>query len=153
MKKCYLDANLLLYYSDPDSLFYSQATAIISQLLDEGWTLFLSSLTLDEYFHNMIRFSRVSREEAIKDLKGSFGKIIKLPDLQMITAGLQLKRQQKVINLMIKNQLRARDAYHLFIMLENKVKFMATFDNDFNKVFLSGKIKKFNPAPVDRKKL
>jgi len=143
MKRCYLDVNLLLYYSNPDSSYHNQAVATISQLLSEDWKLYLSPLVLDEYFHNMIRFSRVSRKEALKDLKRSFSRIIKLPKLEIISSRLELKRQQKVINFMTKYQLRARDAYHLFIMLENKVKFLATFDSDFDKVFKSGKIKKF----------
>lgn len=143
MKRCYLDANLLLYYSNPDSLSYNQAVAIIAQLLSEGWKLYLSPLTLDEYFHNMIRFSRVSRQEAFKDLKRSFGRIIKLPGFELISVNLILKGQQKVINLMARYQLRTRDAYHLFIMLENKVKFLATFDSDFDKLFEEERIKKF----------
>ena len=143
MKICYLDANLLLYYSNPDSLFYNQATAIISQLWDQKWQLALSPLTLDEYFHNMIRFSRVTRADAFSDLKRSFGRIIKLPKIIIINPNLDLKRQQKVINLMIKYKLRARDAYHIFIMKENKVKFMATFDRDFDEVFKKSGIKKF----------
>lgn len=44
---------------------------------------------------------------------------------------------------MYKYNLRSRDAYHLFIMVENKVKFFATFDADFDKVFTKGKVKKF----------
>ena len=143
MKRCYLDANLLLYYSNPDSLSHNQAIVIISKLLGENWELYLSPLVLDEYFHNMIRFSRVSRQEALKDLKRSFGKIIKLPGLKLISSNLELKKQQRVIKLMAKYQLRARDAYHLFIMLENKVKYLATFDTDFDKISDSGKIKKF----------
>lgn len=144
MKKCYLDTNLLLYYSDPDSVSFDHATKIIEKLVGQGWELYLSPLTLDEYFHNMIRFSRVSRSEALTDLRRSFSRIIRLPKIQLISPNLELKKQQKVLNFMSKYQLRARDAYHLFIMLENKVKFMATFDTDFDEVFKFGKIKKFN---------
>lgn len=143
MKKCYLDTNLLLYYSNPESLFFDQALAIISQLLSQGWTLLISSLTLDEYFHNMIRFSRVSREEAFKDLKRSFKKIVKLPNIDLVNPTPQLAKQGKVISLMIKYQLRSRDAYHLFIMRENKIKYFATFDNDFEEVFKKILLKKF----------
>lgn len=143
MKKCYLDTNLLLYYSNSESVFYNQASDTISQLINQGWTLCVSSLTLDEYFHNMIRFSRVSRQEAFKDLKRSFKRITKLPNLDLINPATQLVQQRKVINLMIKYQLKSRDAYHLFIMKENKIKYFATFDDDFEKVFQKGVMKKF----------
>lgn len=143
MKRCYLDANMFLYYSNPDSLSHKQAVTMISQLLSDKWELNLSPLTLDEYFHNMIRFSRVSRQEALKDLKKSFARICKLPGLCLISPGLGWKSQQKVIRFMSKHNLRARDAYHLFIMLENKIKFLATFDNNFKNVFEGGIIKKF----------
>lgn len=144
MKKCYLDTNLLLYYSDSESSFYDQASVTISQLINQGWRLFVSSLTLDEYFHNMIRFSRVSRQEAFKDLKRSFKRITKLPNLDLVNPATRLVQQSKVISLMIKYQLKSRDAYHLFTMKENKIKYMATFDHDFDKIFEEGRIKKFD---------
>lgn len=144
MKKCYLDTNLLLYYSDTESPFYSQATELVSRLLIQQWKLFISPLTLDEYFHNMIRFSRVSKDESFQNLKVSFNRIVKLPGIELINPSALINRQGKVINLMIKHQLRSRDAYHLFIMRENKIKYFATFDNDFEEIFKRGIIKKFS---------
>ena len=143
MKTCYLDANLLLYYSNPDSLVYSRAADMISRLIAGEWKIFISPLTLDEYFHNMIRFSTVPRQEAFEDLKESFSRVIKLPRIHLINSAPELKKQNKVVNLMIKHKLRSRDAYHLFIMLENKIKVLATFDNDFERVFTSGVVKHF----------
>lgn len=143
MKKCFLDTNLLFYYSNSESLFYKQASSIIAQLLIEDWEMYISSLILDEYFHNMIRFSKVSRYEAFADLKRSFNKIIKIPNLHLINPSSILTDQRKVISLMIKYQLRARDAYHLFLIKENKIKYMVTFDHDFDKVLENGSVKKF----------
>lgn len=97
--------------------------------------MFISSLVLDEYFHNMIRFSKGSKQEAFLDLKNSFNKIIKMPNLNLVNPSSILTDQRKVINLMIKYKLRARDAYHLFIMKENKIKYLATSDNDFEEIF------------------
>lgn len=143
MKKCYLDANLLIYYSDIDSPFYPRATDLVSQLLINKWQLFISPLVIDEYFHNMIRFSRISRKEAIKNLKVSFGKINRLPGIELINPKTLIKEQAKVLNLMDKYNLRARDAYHLFTMKVNKIKYFATFDSDFDKVFAAGILRKF----------
>lgn len=143
MKKCYLDANVLLYFTSLTSQFHDQAVKIIYNLITQGWQLFISPLTLDEYFHNALRFSVVSKSEAFKDLKKSFTSIMKLEKIMLIQPPLELKKHKKIFNLMVHCNLHARDAYHLFIMKENKIKFMATFDSDFKIVFQKGLIKQF----------
>lgn len=143
MKKCYLDANTLLYFTNPSAQFHEQAIEIISSLLKQQLTLFISSLTLDEYFHNAIRFSQVPKEQAFKDLKKGISRIKRLKNINLVNPPLELRRHIRVLNLMIKYQLKSRDAYHLFIMKENKIKYFATFDHDFDKVFQKGVLKKF----------
>jgi len=143
MKRCYLDTNLLLYFNNPNSPFYQQAGSILAKLINNNWQLFLSPLTLDEYFHNTLRFTNLPKEKAMKTLKKSLNKLIKLPNIQLINPSTILGTHKKVLNFMIKYQLRSRDAYHLLIMIENKIKYLATFDNDFDKIFEKGSIKKF----------
>lgn len=143
MKKCYLDANLLLYFHNFDSPFHSQADLVLSKLVNSAWQLFLSSLTLDEYFHNALRFTRLPKIEALKILNKSFTKIIKLPNIQLINPSQDINMHKRVLNFMVRYQLRSRDAYHLFIMKENKIEYIATFDHDFDKVFEEGRIEKF----------
>lgn len=143
MKRCYLDANVLLYFSNVGSVFYQQTSHLMYRLILDKWELVISPLTLDEYFHNSIRFAAVPQKVALTRLKRSFLKITKIPGIRLIALSSELKKQSQVINLMSKYELRARDAYHLLIMRENKVKYLATFDNDFEKVFHSGIIKKF----------
>lgn len=143
MKTCYLDANLLLYFNNPDSPFHSQAGLIFRELVNDSWKLYLSPLVLDEYFHNTLRFTKLSRKEALQVLTKSFNKIIKLPNIRLINSGRNITMQRKVLSLMAKYGLRARDAYHLFILKENKIKYLATFDDDFKAVFERGSIKKF----------
>lgn len=143
MKRCYLDANLLLYFNNLDSPFHHQADSVLAKLVDNDWQLFLSPLVLDEYFHNTLRFTKLSKVEASKVLKKSFNKIIKLPNISLVNPSQDLKTQVKVLNIMGRYSLRARDAYHLFIMKENKIEYFATFDNDFKIVFDEGSIRKF----------
>lgn len=143
MKTCYLDANALLYFNNPASSFHSQADLIFAKLIDGSWQIFLSSLVLDEYFHNTLRFTKLPKKEALKILKKSFSKIIKLPNIHLINPSHNLNKQGQVLKFMAKYQLRARDAYHLFIMKENKIKYLATFDTDFEEIFEKGVIKKF----------
>lgn len=142
MKICYLDANLLTFLGNESSPFYQKALDIVDKLTREGYELVLSSLSLDEYFHSVIRFSQDSRDLTIKNLKKAYRKLLKL-NIKLINPSLDEKKHLKVIDLIVKYNLHPRDAYHLFIMLENKVKFMATFDSDFDKVFENGRIKKF----------
>lgn len=143
MKKCYLDTNILLYFTNPIAQFHEQTVGLISSLMVQNWALFISSLTLDEYFHNSLRFSQVSRKLALQDLKKGFSKIKKFRNINLVQAPLELKKHMKVLNIMDKYTLRARDAYHLFIMKENKIKHFATFDSDFDKVFEKNLIKQF----------
>lgn len=142
MKTCYLDANVLTFLGNEDSPLYKKAADIANDLIQEEYQLICSSLTLDEYFHTVMRFSKDSREETSRSLKEAFKKLLKL-NLKLVNPSLDEKKHLKVIDLIMKYNLHARDAYHLFIMLENKVKFLATFDSDFDKVFKTGKIKKF----------
>lgn len=142
MKTCYLDANILTFLGNVHSPLYQKVADIINNLIQQEYQLVCSSLTLDEYFHTVMRFSKDPREEISRSLKKAFKKLLKL-NLKLINPSLDEKKHLKVIDLIIKYNLHARDAYHLFIMLENKVKFLATFDSDFDKVFETGKIKKF----------
>lgn len=143
MKKCYLDSNIVLSFIDPTAQFHQQSKQIFIKLVDEGWEIDLSALVLDECFHNSLRFSKKPRQEALEQLKFRYKKFIKLPQLKLVIQLPQLKKHNAVLNLMAKYSLRARDAYHIFIMKENKIKYFATFDNDFEEVFAKGIVKKY----------
>lgn len=143
MKRCYLDTNTLLYFTNPAAQFHERAIELISSLLIQNYALFISPLILDEYFHNSIRFSQVPKKQALQDLKIGFGKIKKLKNINLVYPPLELKKQAKVISFMVKYQLRSRDAYHLLMMKENKIKYLATFDDDFDSVFAKGILRRF----------
>lgn len=142
MRICYLDANLLAFLGNENSPFYQKSLDIVDRLIKNGHQLVFSSLTLDEYFHSVIRFSQDPKDVTINNLKKAYRKLLKL-NIKLINPSLDEKKHLKVIDLIAKYNLHPRDAYHLFIMLENKVRFIATFDNDFDKVFEKGIIKNF----------
>lgn len=143
MKTCYLDSNIILAFLDSNTQFHNQSKAILSRLVAEDWVINISALALDECFHNSIRFSKKIRLLAIRELKMRFKQLIKLPNVKFVTTSARLKRHIKVLSLMEKFNLKTRDAYHLFIMLENKIKYFATFDSDFDMVFRKGLVKQF----------
>lgn len=142
IKSCYLDANLLVYYQDKSSPFHKQTKLIFEKLFLEKVEIILSSLSLDEYEYTIFR-SGVSKSELMVILKKGLRKILKIPGVKLINPPVELKKHLKVLKLMQVYNLKPRDAYHLFMMLENKVRFLATFDDDFKTVFKKGRIKKF----------
>lgn len=143
MKKCYLDANTLIYWQDTASHFNQEAKELLEKLVKENYQPFISPLVLDEYIHNSIRFSGKKIIEIKKNLHQSLKKIFLLPKLQLINPPLLLKAHLEIIYLMCKYDLHTRDAYHLLTIKENKIKFMATFDSDFKIVFQKGLVKQF----------
>lgn len=141
MKTCYLDANVLYFFQDSQSLFHQKAEDMMRQLVEGGYILAISSLCLDEYLHTVLRFSGKSRQEMAGSLKSSLRKMFKLPGLILINPPQEKNKHIKVVGLIAKHDLRPRDAYHLFIMIHHKIRYFATFDTDFERVFESTKLR------------
>lgn len=144
MNSCYLDANFLIYLDDYKSPFHNQTKSIFKRLLFKKYTLVLTPLILDEYLYNSLKLSVKPRSEAILALKRRIKNIFRLPGVKLLNPPLEFKKHFKVLNLMNKYNLRPRDAYHLLTMIENKVKYLATFDRDFKEVFQKGLVKQFS---------
>lgn len=142
-KSCYIDTNLLIYLQNKDSVFHSETVLIFKKLVEEDCRICISSLTIDEYLYNTYRLLEGSRLDKLKVLSLNLKRVFKMPGIKLINPSLEVKKHTKVVNLMRKFNLRPRDAYHLFITLENKIKYFATFDHDFDKVFEKGSIQKF----------
>lgn len=140
---CYLDSNILIYYQDQGSPFYQQTQEMIGRLVKNGFSLIISPLVLDEYIYNTFASSDKASKEKMKVIKLSLGEILKLPGLKIINPPLEIKKQLRVLKLMEKFSLKPRDAYHLLIALESKIKYLATFDHDFDRAFAKGTVKKF----------
>jgi len=143
MIRCYLDANVLIFLQDKKSPFYNQAVLTIKQLILKRAEIFTSSLSLDEFLQGSLRFSRKTKQEMKGQLKIGLKKIFSLPQFRLVNPPDDTKRHMKVVDIVAKYNLRPRDAYHLFIMQENKIKYLATFDHDFDRVFAKGTVQKF----------
>lgn len=143
INSCYLDSNILIYFQDPESPFYRQTQEMIARLVVGGASLVISPLVLDEYIYNTFASSKGPREERIRIIRSSLQEILKLPGIKIINPPLDVSKQLKVLKLMEKFSLQPRDAYHLLIVLENGIEYLATFDSDFEEVFKKGRIKKF----------
>ncbi len=143
IKNCYLDTNILIFLQDKTSKFHQKTQLLFNKLIEEEYQIYISSLILDEYLYNLYRLLAGERADKLKILNSSLKKIFKIPHIGLINPTLEAKNHLKIINLMKQYNLKPRDAYHLFIMKENKIKYLATFDHDFDQVFEKGSIKKF----------
>lgn len=142
-KSCYVDTNLLIFLQNKHSARYQETRLIFKKLIEKEYDLYISSLIIDEYLYNTYRLLSGNRQNKLKVLKSNLRRILKIPKIKLINPSLEEKKHLQVVNLMAKYNLDSRDAYHLFIMLGNKIKYLATFDSDFDKVFATGIIKSF----------
>lgn len=143
-RSCYLDTNLLIYFQNSQSNYHEQAVATLDKLVQAQYQIFISSLVLDEYIYNTLKLLVGTREEKLANLKSSLKQIFKLPKFNLVNPPSEPKKHLRIFVIIAKFNLQPRDAYHIFTILENKIKYFATFDSDFDKVFNTSKIKKFN---------
>lgn len=134
-KSCYVDANVLIYFHNKLSISHNQAKAIIKQLVEHEYTIYISSLIIDEYLYSSFRLSTEARELRLKKLRRGLNKILQIPGLCLVQPPLEPGKQKMVLAFMRKFGLKPRDAYHLLVMKHNKINTFATFDSDFNEVF------------------
>lgn len=144
MKRCYLDANVLLYLQDVASPFHNEAKTVITKLLEKNYRPTISSLVLDEYLHTSLRLSGKSKQEMKISLIASIKNIFALPGITFVNPPLEAEKHLRVIELMVGYNLHPRDAYHLFIMKVNKITYFVTFDKDFDRIFASSVLKRAN---------
>lgn len=138
MTKCYLDSNILVYLKDNNSPHQKATIKLMQSLNPEGYRLYISSLTIDEFLHSslfILKQTTITSETAYSLLEKALTSITALPHLELINPPTDKTRNKEVLQLMKEFHLRPRDAYHLLTMMENEVKIFATFDNDFKRVF------------------
>lgn len=145
-KTCYVDANVLIYFHSPRSSFHKQAVSIVKALIKQGYVVYISSLVIDEYLYNSFRLPKDEQAIRIVKLNQGMKKIFHLPGVQLLNPPLKIKKHFAILRFMKKYNLKPRDAYHLFIMRENKIRYFVTFDDDFNEVFDKGLVKRMQVA-------
>lgn len=136
MQKCYLDSNFLVYIKNENSPYFQRASSLICELISKEVVLYISPLALDEFLHSFLMELRQKNYiDIYSGLQKALDSILKLPKLCLINPPVEIEAQKRIVGLMKKYQLRARDAYHLLTMVYNKIDSFATFDSDFKKVF------------------
>lgn len=143
MKKCYLDANVLICFKNEDSPLFDKAQKLIRNLIKNSYKIYVSPLVVDEFLHP-IKF--VLEGKKVKDiypiLQKALKDVLSLPNLEIVNFSTKKSVHLEIVSLMEKFNLKPRDAYHLLTMKENKIRFFATLDSDFDLVFKKGAVLK-----------
>lgn len=135
-KTCYLDANILVFFKESSSDQHDQVVSIIEKLVADNFTLFVSPLALDEFLYAALRYLREKNTKNVKgELKDLLSSVLEIPNLKIVNPPTDKNQQVKVVDLITNFSLGPRDAYHLLIVTENKIQYLATLDSDFDKVF------------------
>lgn len=142
MKKCYLDANVLIHLKNKDSSEHDRALSLLITLIKEQFALYITPLIIDEFIHTMFFLKRIKKLTGTIDLRNDLQELLDLPRLSIINPPVDKSSQLLVLDFMQKYKVRPRDAYHLLTMLSNSIDIFATFDKDFNKVFAAKILKK-----------
>ncbi len=134
-EKCYLDSNILVYFSDRGSKFHSRSKNIIMDITDKEWGFSISSLCIDEFLYVMkTALSKKYKEKQVWSiLRETLQAILQLPNLEIINAHTDVAAHMEVIELMKNFNLSPRDAYHIFMAFTNQINHFITFDKDFRK--------------------
>lgn len=136
MKKCYLDANFLLYITNEKSPQYASAFKKLHHLVTNTIEIYISPLVIDEFLHSALFLLKGSKElSASFDLRKKLQELLGLPGLSIVNPPLDKDSQFLVLDFIKKYRIGVRDAYHLLIMHSNSIDAFATFDTDFKKVF------------------
>lgn len=136
----YLDANTLVYFKNEESPHFVEARTIIERFAAEGEAIMISHLAIDEFLWALLvlfKERRVSKGETWKMIRKALDDILNIPSLCIVAPPEERNKQQEVVGYMEQFSLRPRDAYHLFIMREHRIRRFATFDHDFDSVFKS----------------
>lgn len=141
-KTCYLDANILVFFKESSSDQNDQAVSIIEKLVTDNFTLLVSPLALGEFLYAALRYLRKKKTKDIRnELKDLLSSVLEIPNLKIVNPPTDKNQQVKVVDLITNFSLGPRDAYHLLVATQNKIQYLATFDNDFDKVFKAKVVK------------
>lgn len=137
---CFLDANICISYIQLPHQFHEKAVTLISKLIQTQIIPTVSPLVLDEFLYII---KRDYQYKNILKVKAHLAELLSIPNLLILNPSSEVKQQLKVVDLMNKFSLKPRDAYHLMTVQTQKIKYFATFDNDFSQVFKEKVLKRF----------
>lgn len=136
--RVYLDANFLIAYFVPGHSDYQGAVRLFARLLSRKNKLYISPLAVDETWHGMVRQMKTQigstqpHAAFYSQLKTVLDQILASDDIEIVQFENDLEEgiKQALENLH-RYTLKPRDAFHLAIMMDLDIKFIATNDPSF----------------------
>lgn len=123
----YLDANFLIATQIEQHPMRASALQKLGKL--NGNHFCISYLTIDETIYALNKYINNK-----KQVYGAIQKILKTAPVKIIGIENNNIIAEKFLRFWVKTKLAPRDAFHIFIMKQNGIKKLATFDNDFTKL-------------------
>jgi predicted nucleic acid-binding protein len=128
MTDIFTDANILLYYSFQNSPHFQASHYFLRSLSKNAITGYITPYVLNEIHYNLIKnLDHQSAEDQIKI-------ILKLPNINLVDLSLSVQDINAITNLSTKYRLKTFDAFHAYTCKKLKLKYIATFDPDFDRL-------------------
>lgn len=134
-EKIYFDASFIISLLTKEHVFNGAARNKLNVIQNQS--IYISALTLDECVFNLNYYSKD------KDITaGLINNLISdLDGLKELDQNVNFNSFKTYLSFWKQSRLKPRDAMHIFLMKQNKIKTIATFDKDFIKYQKELKIK------------
>ncbi len=138
-KSVFLDTNFLVATQVETHQFFERTLALRTQFLEEGYQLFTSILTIDEFWYVLIGLWRASTTRSdmtllFTQLKKATANILSFENICVLGTSLNKTETLNTVDIMHKYKMRPRDSLIISLMKRSGIKSIASFDTDFDKV-------------------
>lgn len=140
--KCvFLDTNFLVATQVEKHEFFQKTKELRRIFIENEYTLYISPLILDEFWYVLIGLWKASlatrgasSATLYKQLKRATQNVLNFRNLILLDLNLNKAEIIKTIEIMDAYKLRPRDSIIVMLMKKSKIKQIASFDKDFEKV-------------------
>ena len=143
----FLDTNFLIATQVEKHEFFQKTKELRRTFIEKEYTLYTSPLVLDEFWYVLIGlwkaslakgassvYQSVDSKTLYRLLKKATQNILNFKNLILLDLDLNKTEILKTVEIMNKYKLRPRDSIIVEIMKKSKIKQIASFDKDFEKV-------------------
>ncbi|MHB8443032.1 MAG: type II toxin-antitoxin system VapC family toxin [Patescibacteria group bacterium] len=124
----FIDANVLIYFLDETADQHGDTISILQEMIDNEVILYTSHHVIEEV---LFIVSRLTDDKTA--LIDAVQTISKLPGIHLVEPNIDFSFAKRYIRLWFELKLGINDALLLQIMIDNKIKYIFSFDADFIK--------------------
>ncbi len=138
-KSVFLDTSFLIASQVQGHKFLERTIELRKQFVYEGFKVVTSQLVFDEFWYVLIGLgkaasAKVGHTKLFGQIKKATTNILSIESLNLLNVDLTEKELLGVLEIMYKFNLRPRDAITVKLMRKAKIKYIASFDKDFDNV-------------------